>query len=340
MSLIFSVVVPCSIVIGALLAGFLVRNFVFRRLLHWGKISRRPLDDIVIAAISKPFLFWWALFGAYVALETSVVPARVAFIGSKALLVLAIASVTVTLARIATGMIRANAERLETTVTITSLTDNATRVIIFLIGSLLIVNSLGISVVPILATLGVAGLAVGLALQDTFGNFFAGFHIILSKQIRINDYVRLDSGVEGYVYDINWRTTQIKTLAGNLVLVPNLKLTQAVITDFCLPQKEVAVTVEVSVRPESDLEKVQMATEAVASETASSMPGSLPGQQPKALFTEFSEYGVKLSVTLKCREFTDQYSIRHELIKRLHARYNKEGIFIAFAPFPVGVTRK
>ena len=92
------------------------------------------------------------------------------------------------------------------------LTRNISKIIIFTIGILVILNALGISITPILATLGVGGLAVALALQDTLSNLFAGFHIVTNRIVRVGDYIKLDSGEEGYVIDVNWRTTKVKML--------------------------------------------------------------------------------------------------------------------------------
>ena len=114
-------------------------------------------------------------------------------------------------------------------------------------------NGLGLSITPMLTALGVGGLAVALALQDTLANLFAGVYITIAGQIRVGDYLRLDSGQEGYVADIGWRSTRIRMLPNNLVLVPNAKLSQAIVTNYYLPDRELAVLVEVGVDYGSDL---------------------------------------------------------------------------------------
>ena len=77
---------------------------------------------------------------------------------------------------------------------------------------MIILNQLHVSIAPILTALGVGGLAVALALQDTLSNLFAGFYVAVAGQVRLGDYiVKLDTGEEGYVTDISWRTTTIRT---------------------------------------------------------------------------------------------------------------------------------
>jgi small-conductance mechanosensitive channel len=86
----------------------------------------------------------------------------------------------------------------------------------------------------------VGGLAVALALQDTLSNLFAGLHIIASKKLLPGDYFLLDSGEEGYVQDVNWRNTFIRTLRNNMIVVPNARLASAILTNYYQPSSEMA----------------------------------------------------------------------------------------------------
>lgn len=321
-----------AIVLISVMAGYLVRNLIFRKLLHWGNVARTRNEDIIIAAVRGPFLIWWLILGVYVALEVTPVSRHLAVLLDRVLMVLGIGSVTFTCADIAVGLIGTNAARLENAMPITSLTGNIARVAIFSLGLLLILNSLGISIVPVLATLGVGGLAVALALQDTLANFFAGFHIIFSKQVKIGDYIKLEPGVEGFVTDINWRTTSIRQPSDNLILVPNAKLAQAVITDYSLPGPELSFTVELTVDYASDLEKVERVTREVATGVMREAKGGVPGFAPGVQFQSFGDAGIGVAVALRCGQFTDQSPVRHEFIKRLSERYRRESIVIPVRP--------
>ena len=116
------------------------------------------------------------------------------------------------------------------------------------------------------------GLAVALALQDTLANLFAGFYVTLARQIRVGDYVRLETGEEGYLVDIAWRATRIRMLPNNTVVVPNAKLAQAIVINYHLPDKELAVLVDLGVDYDSDLEHVERVTCDVAREVMRSVP--------------------------------------------------------------------
>ena len=208
----------------------------------------------------------------------------------------------------------------------------STRIIVFIIGILIILHSLGISITPILTALGVGGLAVALALQDTLSNLFAGLHIILTRQIKPGDYIKLETGEEGYVVDITWRNTTIRELPNNYIIIPNLKLAQAIVKNHYLPDREISVTVQLGVSYDSDLEKVERVTIEVAKEVMMEVPGGIPEFQPFIRYHTFGDFSINFTVIMRCREFTDQYLIKHEFIKRLHKRYKDEGIII---PFPI-----
>jgi small-conductance mechanosensitive channel len=175
-------------------------------------------------------------------------------------------------------------------------------------------------------------LAVALALQDTLSNLFAGLQIIASRQVRVGDYIKLDSGQEGYVTDIRWRNTTIRALPNNMVIIPNNKLSSAITTNFYQPVKEMGFGVPVSVAYGSDLDYVEKVTLEVAREVMQEVEGGVPTAQPGFGFSKFGDSAIEFNVGLRCQEFVNQYRVTHEFIKRLHRRYQQEGIDI---PYPI-----
>jgi len=328
MSMVAPLIIFCLTVIG----GYIVRKIIFMRLMRWAQNTRTQIDDIIIGSVKGPVIIWFLILGGYFALEASKLPVNIVRGIDKGLLVLGILSVTLVIANIISQIIRAYSNKVESALPVTTLTQNISRVVIFGVGILIILNHLGISITPILATLGVGGLAVALALQDTLSNFFSGFHIAMARQIRIGDYIKLDSGEEGYVIDINWRTTKIKMLPNNVVLVPNDKLTKVIVTNYYLPEKEMAVLVNFGVHYKSDLKKVERVTIEVGREVMREVTGGVPEFEPFVRYGGFGDSSVNLTVILRAKEFVDQYLIKHEFIKRLHERYAKEGIVI---PYPI-----
>lgn len=328
----FDSLLPLAVLAVIIAAGYALRRILFGRLSRWANKTKSQIDDVVIEAIRGPFMIWCLMFGVYLALEFSTVSEELVLIAGKILLVLGIISVTISLAGISAKLIKIYSAKIETALPVTSLTQNISRIIIFGIGILIILNNLGISITPILATLGVGGLAVALALQDTLSNLFSGFHIIVARQIRVGDYIKLDSGEEGYVADITWRTTKIKMLPNNTVLVPNEKLTKSIILNYYLPDKELAVLVNLGVHYKSDLKKVEKVTCAAAKEVMREVSGGVAEFEPFIRYHTFADSSVNFTVILRAKEFVDQYLIKHEFIKRIHERYAKEGIVI---PYPI-----
>ncbi|HXW68544.1 MAG TPA: mechanosensitive ion channel family protein [Dissulfurispiraceae bacterium] len=202
------------------------------------------------------------------------------------------------------------------------------RIILFGFAGLIILDHLKITITPFLASLGIGGLVMGLALQDTLSNFFSGIYLSFDRPIRIGDYIRLDSGEEGYVTQVGWHSTRIQTLSNNTVIVSNAKLAGSRITNFYLPDKEVPVAVNLGVPYESDLEKVESVTVGVAREVLKDTAGGVREFEPSIGYTSIGDSGIHFSVSLRAKEYADQYLIIHEFIKRLLRRYEAEGIKI------------
>ncbi|GAB4342121.1 MAG: mechanosensitive ion channel family protein [Flammeovirgaceae bacterium] len=208
---------------------------------------------------------------------------------------------------------------------------NLFKIISFLIGSLLVLNVLGISITPMLTALGIGGLAVALALQDTLSNLFAGLYIIITKNINIGDYIKFDDN-EGHIIDITWRTTTIKTPLENYIIIPNSKLSTSILTNFYLPNKETIITLEIGVSYSSDLHHVERVTIETAKTILNETEGGVRNFEPLVRFRNFAESSINFIVVLKSTDITMASIVRHEFIKKIHERFKKENIEI---PFPI-----
>jgi len=323
---------PLAALLLVMVFGYVLRGIVFKRLTRWSQNTKSNIDNIIVSAIRGPIIIWFFMLGIYIALQFPELPENTVNIAGKILLALGLFSATMVLANIASGLINEYAGKWDSALPGMSLTKTIIRIAIFGIGILVILNAVGISVTPILATLGVGGLAVALALQDTLSNLFAGFHIVLNRIVKVGDYIKLDSGEEGYVTDINWRNTKIKMLANNVVLIPNAKLAQSNVTNYYLPDKDLAVLVNVGVHYNSDLKKVEKITCEVGKEVMREVQGGVPEFDPFIRYNTFGDSSIGFTVILRGKEYVDQYLIKHEFVKRLHQRYAEQGIVI---PYPI-----
>lgn len=325
-------ILPTSIIIGSFVIGLALRKILFSRLAKWADRTDTQADDVVIRELNRPFILWCLLIGLYFAAQTTVLAEEWQNIIGKVITVLAIASVAVFLARLSIGFLNMPSGRLRQFLPSSTLTQSLAKIFIYAFGILMILNTLGISITPLLTAFGLGGLAVALALQDTLSNLFAGFYITLSRQIRVGDFIKLESGEEGYVIDIGWRATRVKMLPNNVVLIPNAKLAQSVITNYYFPDQELAVLVQLGVHYDSDLERVEKITMEVAEGVMNEVKGGVPTFKPFIRYHTFGDFSINFTVILRAKEFVDNYLIKHEFIKRLHKRYKEEGITI---PYPI-----
>lgn len=193
-------------------------------------------------------------------------------------------------------------------------------------GALLILQSLGISITPLLAALGVGGIAVALAVQDPLSNFFSGLNIIASAQIRPGDYIKLGTEDEGVVMDISWRNTTLRAPSNYVIIIPNSKLASTIVTNYHLDISDMAFSVDAVVSHDSNLDEVQRIALDVARDVIKNVNGSVPEFEPVFLYTGLGDSGINFAVALKARNFEKQAVLKHEFIKRLYRRFEEEGV--------------
>lgn len=317
---------------GVFVIGVGVRRIVLHRLARWATKTQWTWDDVLLQALWGPSILWCLMLSLYVAVAASPAAAGVVALSGKALVILWVISLTLAMARLADQLIRRYQTTLAVALPLTSLTQNLTKGMILVVGGLIVLNGLGVSITPLLTALGVGGLAVALALQDTLTNLFSGIYVTVARQVRVGDYIKLDSGEEGYVADISWRSTRIRNLPNNWIIIPNTKLAQAIVTNYDLPSQDLAVLVEVGVDYRSDLEQAERVTIEVAQQVMKDVSGGVPAFAPFIRYHTFGDSSVNFTTILRAQTFVDQYLVKHEFVKRLHRRYAQEGITI---PFPM-----
>jgi small-conductance mechanosensitive channel len=200
------------------------------------------------------------------------------------------------------------------------------------IGLAIVLENLGVQLTAVWTTLGVGSVAVALALQDTLANFFAGFYLQLDRPIRVDDYIKLDSGQEGFVQKMSWRSTRIRTIWNNYVVVPNSKLASSVITNYTLPEPGLSLLVPIGVSYAEDPELVERCLLEETREVAKELPALLLEPAPMVRFMPgFGDSSLNFTLICRIANYIDQYPVQSALRKRILARFRKEGITI---PFP------
>lgn len=330
----FDELIYFSIFVGAgVLLGILVRKLVMPILHKTSSRTKWSGDDLIIANINKWIIPWFVALGIYLGWQHVEMSAKYHLWIERGILVFYTYSVAWILSRVLSEMVKFRAENNDAAANASSsIITNVIKVIIYCVAILFVLQSFGISIGPILGALGVGGLAVALALQDTLSNLFAGIQIIATKKLSTGDLVRLDSGQEGTIEDISWRYTTLRTGDGNLVIVPNSKLSGMVVANYFLPDKEFVTNITVGVDYSSDLEKVERVTIEVIKSLQEEMDECVPNFNPFVRFQQFADSSIELKAFVRVREFGAQSIVKHQLIKRLHIRFREENINI---PFPV-----
>jgi small-conductance mechanosensitive channel len=317
-------------VAGAYLAAGVIGAVVLRRLLtRLHRRAERPRwrgGDIVLAFLRLVTPWCLAVGCAWAAVLALPLRSGYRYDLDHALVAVMVVVVSLGSAKVAGAAVRAGATSHAGTSGSATIFVSITQVIVWTIGGLVLLDSLGVAITPLLTALGVGGLAVALALQDTLTNLFAGVHILASRKVQPGDFIQLDNGMQGYVVDTNWRSTIIRQLPNNILVVPNATVASAIVTNYHLPEHEISVTVPCSVAYESDLERVERVTVEVGQEVMQEIKGAVPEYEPTVRYTTFAASGISFNVGLRAGDISAQPLIIHEFIKRLHSRYQREGI--------------
>jgi small-conductance mechanosensitive channel len=204
-------------------------------------------------------------------------------------------------------------------------------IIFYVVGLAVVLSLFDVSLLPAITALGVGGLAVALAFQDTLANLFSGIYITLSQQIRIGDYVEISPTEQGFVYDIGWRATTLQTLASNLVIIPNKKFAESTMTNYTLPETELSVELSVGVSYNDDPQRVEEVLIDLVHKASGEVQGVLD-KPPAIRFTQFGDFSLAVFAYVRVDKVENRYAARHELMKRVYHRFREEGIQI---PFPI-----
>ncbi|MFT3747702.1 MAG: mechanosensitive ion channel family protein [Agriterribacter sp.] len=314
------------------LMGLFVQKLIVPQLNKFAKKSKWSGDDLIIRIISKWVIPWFTVLGIYLGWKRIEMDEKYHHWLENSITIFYIFSATIILSQILSGLTAIKDARSGKISSSSSIVGNIVKVIVYCLGLLMILQSVGIKITPILTALGVGGLAVALALQDTLSNLFAGIQIVSTKKINTGDYIKLDSGQEGFVEDVNWRYTSVRVGANSIFIVPNSKMASLIVTNFDYPNREFVFDIAVGVDYNSNLDHVERITIEVIKDLQETMSECVPDFDPFIRFQQFGASSIDLKAFIRVREFGSQFIVKHEFIKRLKKKYEEEGINI---PYPV-----
>ena len=322
------------VVLGAFITLTLVKRFILARILKAAETSQISLIGIIIKSVNFPLTlvllaFLSKLFEQLLVHYSVNINSSIFNIVAKLLLILAL---VVFVDRLVNGLVGRYADRNVSFRTSKGIMQGITHIVILGLGLLMILSTIGISLTPIIASLGITSLALALALQPTLENFFSGIQLVIDKPIRMGDFIELDSGEQGFVEKIGWRSTWIRMLPNNIVIMPNSVLSKSKLINYYYPEKQLSVPVEVGVHYNSDLEHVERVTLEVAREILKSHKWGVEEYETFVVFHTFDNSSINFTVMLRAQEYFNRFWVKSAFIKALHKRYREEGITI---PYPI-----
>ena len=320
-----------AIALGVWFFGWMFTRLILPRIAHVVMRSETSIDDLLVASIRPHIPLWFLGAGIVVAIRYLDASAELTRWVDLAVRAGVLLSATLALASFLARIAASDATPWLAALPSTGLVQGTIRIVVIALGGLVVLSNMGVAITPILTALGVGSLAVALALQPTLTNLFAGFYITIAQQVRVGDFVELESGQKGFVTDIGWRTTTIRELPNNLIILPNSKISEIIVTNYSLPEAQMATVVPVGVSYDSDLEKVEQVVIEVGKELQKSLDGAVSEHEPLVRYNSFADSSINFNVILRAHTLVDGFHLQHEFIKKLHRRFDKEGIEI---PFP------
>ena len=317
-------VVGLAIVAGSFAVGLVIDVLAVSALNSELGPQHRMRQSVARALRGQPEI-WCVLIGYSIFNPFHFLTGKPRHWSDQLVIALAVLSVTLFLARLAGWLIRAYLNKDAVTAPSGTIFVNLTRLIIWAIGVTFMLGVLGVQIGPLVASLGVLGIAVSLGLQDTLANFFSGLQITISRQIQPGEYIRLSTTEEGTVIDVTWRNTTMLAPSNDVVIVPNSVIARAQITNFTAENEQHTVALPFTIKYGDDLEEVRRVAVDVAREVRDEMDNTVKEFEPTCRFRAFGPDGLSAVVTIRVERYQDRLPIVSELVERLHTKLAESG---------------
>jgi len=306
--------------------SYIILKYVVKRIAG----NKKRYSEFILKKLSKPVLLIVFFIGSYTALKSLTILDKydVWIDGCFFIIVVLLSAVfisnIITVIMLGYLKVKKGFERTP------GLLNKTLSIIIFLIAIIVILGYFNVDITPMIAGVGLGAVVIGLALQSTLANFFAGVHLLSDKPIKVGDFIELDENTSGIVEDIGWRSTRIRMLTDNLLIIPNGKLAESNIINYSMPKQDLSIWVPCGVAYESDLKKVERVALEVAKEIQNTTPGAVKDFEPQFRYREFGDSNINFITILRIAEPMNRFIVRNEFIIALKERFDKEKIEISW----------
>lgn len=327
--------------VGAILLADVIIVFVDRLVRPLLSKTKTVLDDYLFDNLRGPFKLVFAIFGAYYGLQLA--SPNVEWFGYKldalmgfALIIAAGHAAARALSAVLKWYVHEIGIQERSRVgDVFPILSNILKIAVYLGTFIILLSEWGVEIGPLIAGLGVAGIAVALALQDTLKNFFAGLYILADKPVRRGDFVAVDTDMtdnKGWIEEIGWRTTKLRTRDGYLYLIPNDKLASSVVINYNKSRSTKRVRATVGAEYSAEPKYVMDTLEKACKEVIKRLEYADKDEKPVIRLTGYKDSAIEYTASIYVKEYENQFEALSELNQEIHRQFKNAGLTI---PFPI-----
>jgi MscS family membrane protein len=311
-------IIVIAVIVNKLVA--LLNKTVLRKI---AAKSKHRIDDILLDSIEKPVMFGIILFAIWVASARLNMATKMHEIIEKAYNILIVINVTWFVSKFTASLIAEYGERINSR--LLPLIKRTVLIIIWIIGIVTALHNIGVEIASILGVLGVGGVSVALAAQDTLKNIFSGITIVTDAPFRIGDIIQFDS-YEGVVQDIGLRSTRILTYEQRIISVPNYKLMDASVVNISAEPSR-RVVIKLGLTYDTTPQKMQEAID-ILKKTPNAV--NEIEENTVAVFSEFGDFALIITYIYYIKKNLDIRESTSKVNFVILNEFNNAGLNFAF----------
>ncbi|MEE4260663.1 MAG: mechanosensitive ion channel family protein [Bacteroidales bacterium] len=319
------------IIIGAVIVTKLLVWFIKNIVKKLSAKSKTKIDDLIVDMLEEPLIYIIALGGVWFAVNRLTFTDQVSSYLEHGFWFVVILVVTWFIARLLEALI----DEYLTPIVKNSESDIddqllpvARKVIkyaIWILGVIIALNNAGFNVAAVLAGLGIGGLALAMAAKDTVANFFGGFTIFTDKPFVLGDRIKV-AGYDGIVQEVGLRSTRIKTLAGTILTVPNMKFTDNIVENVSLePSRK--VTLNLGLTYDTPEDKIQLAID-ILKDIIAHTEGT--EENVPVGFNSFGDFSLGIIFIYYIKKEADILQVQTGVNMQILKRFNENKLEFAF----------
>ncbi|HIE34008.1 MAG TPA: mechanosensitive ion channel family protein [Candidatus Altiarchaeales archaeon] len=326
--IIFAIIIVIASVVVAKIVYWLVERYMKA----FAAKTKSDIDDLILGIIHKPIYYIIILIGIQLAVSYVTVSTEFEDISYRLISIAVILLGAWVIARIMDAILLSVGKKIATK-TKTTVDDEAIpflskvlKFTIYLLAFIIVLDQFGIEITPLVASLGIAGFAIGFAAKDTISNLLAGFFILTDRPFARGDRIKI-KGYLGEVVDIGLRTTKIKTLDHTYVIIPNAGIVSNEVINYTLPDVKIKVKIPIGVAYGTDPDKVKR----IIIDVTKRIDEVMKDPKPVVYFTEFGESSLNFLLIFWVPDFRKKLVAVDKINSEINKEFEKTGIEI---PFP------